>query len=258
MEESEDVYVARLLLLAACPVLLAYDFRIDGGRDESKYNGKNRKAVDFMSARSLEDILRYGGSKVMRTLQDYHSWLFEEFGLLGATHLVSEKTEHRSIPLSAACMYFTCGGFLKMKTAILVAGMALNPRWRQSLDMGQDIGNYCYDENGSPMRLKTAENTRNESKLFLDDTHCDDDLHISLQEFEELFLRCAFALYEQAGFLSRGKPSISGFEHCKASDIKMYVQHYCDECDKTAGALGGKSPSSQFSAGRSRLPAFVL
>lgn len=244
-----DVVVARLILWSICPVIVSYEMRC--AKKSQLCHGISAGAVDFSSSRSLEDLLRYGGSKVAQTLKDYHAWLVEEFRSLSSSTKSTDDVAVKKITAMTASKYFSCGGLLKMKTAIMVTGVALHPYWRHGT-----IPRIDGDSFGSEIRHDLAITAADNARAAIDATSpvlaSDSEIYICYQEFEELFLRCAFALYEQAGCLFSSvhpKPSFSGFDQCKTSESKCYVHHYCSECEKIAPLQSGKLAVSQFTAG---------
>lgn len=241
--------VARLVMGSLCPLIVAHETVI--GRTAGVEGGSDsRCAIDFSFPFSLEDMLRFGGGKVAATLNHYHSWLFEEYKFLSSAERVKFDAKNDLVTLSDACTYFSCKGLLKIKTAILVAGVSLSPRWRSAVGtvLAGDI--LSSDENRGEILKIAANNAAGRIHRARTAPPCETDVYITFQEFEELFLRCGYALYEQAGYLSAlapGQTTQSDFDHCKTPDLKSIVRHYVTECEKLRQL--GKSKTTQFVSG---------
>jgi hypothetical protein len=132
------------------------------------------------ATKTLEDIFRYGGDRLMATLQLNSSFVDTIYSQLCIAHAnvasnasdIASTTSNyapfsgEELPLPAACRYLSCNGLLRSGQIALQAKRSLHPRLRP-LERPSTTGNCT--------------------------------LTISRMEFEELLLRCALCAWEQTG-----------------------------------------------------------
>lgn len=173
-------------------------------------------AGDQRHTRSLEDIIRYGGDMCMSSLNLYENHIHEAFYFLceASSHAVLQsegqevtatqegKVDHSTRTrkshgngdealLSAVCKYLSCCGLLLPSRVAKVAKRSLHARLRPR-----------------PLLVPLSGNVPNgtkENNSPFSDASAPDVVTVSLTEFEEMFIRCAFSIWELSGALDSSR-----------------------------------------------------
>jgi hypothetical protein len=199
------------VLSSLIPILSSNDFH-------SNILGQPSRTICDFGMRSLEDLLRCGGSRVTETLDMYRPWLAEEFKLLCLSHNIDEVNVLR-LPFQLAAKYMSCYGLLKHRTLCKLARASLHPYWRQ---WREPIFN-----SSAPPDLAHILNYNTGI------VHDKPQTHLLYVEFEEFFVRCAFEMYETwSSSVGRHKvksPSSIAETIFKNPDAKATLTHYLNE-----------------------------
>lgn len=150
----------------------------------------------------LEDIIRYGGDTLMQSLDIAHPWIASSYQMLVAHSIQSQtNSSSESSPstryfyleplVNIVCKFLSCDGLLKLGTVAIQAKRSLQSRIRP--------------RRGS---LRTmAAHSSNSSGNSTDAAGIDIDIvSLSISEYEELILRCAFVLWEISGAATSFNP----------------------------------------------------
>jgi hypothetical protein len=219
---------------------------------------------DQRHTRNFEDIIRYGGNSSMSSFALYVSHIHEAFYSICETssNAVLQSDSHgimegqqgevdsqRNLPpsktkvimkevlLSAACKYVSCCGLLQPENVAKIAKRSLHARLRTTTISvpHKDVST------GSKEILDPLINeiTR-------------DVVTVSLTEFEEMFIRCAFYTWELSGALGNGTSDSEPdpdklLQYCNSnssdisSSMKDIVYKYCIEGMQVSGPSTGDS-----------------
>lgn len=140
--------------------------------DQSDDSTLSKSVVE--NQKNLEDIIRYGGENSMISIEIGFSFLKYIFHSLSkkisiGSSFPSSKKLRNEITLTSACQYFSCNGLIRPAAVAVLAKQSLHPRLRP-----------LANDNTTP-RVSVIEAT------------------LSFPEFEELFIRCAFSIWETSG-----------------------------------------------------------
>lgn len=209
-------------------------------------------AGDQRHTRSLEDILRYGGNSSMSAFISYASQIHEAFYYIreASSHTISQSGSHgimespqgevdsqrntscsntnvidREASLSAVCKYLSCCGLLQPGMVAKIAKRSLHARLRsRTLLVPREDIRHGTKANQGPTK---------------DEITCD-IVTVSLAEFEEMFVRCAFYTWELSGALKNSSSDSEPdpdtlLQYCNSisseisSSIRDAVYKYCIE-----------------------------
>jgi hypothetical protein len=183
---------------------------------------------------NLEDVIRYGGDRSMVALTFYKSHLHEAYRALerasssvlsqsqsstqfdGNNYMDSPKGgillegshTRGEVLLSVVCKYLSCCGLLHAGKIARIAKRSLHVRLRPlvlskaSTIPVQSVMLYVATDNSSHILgpSDSKEDPKNEEVIPTD------VVTVSIAEFEEMFLRCALAVWEVSGALSSNPP----------------------------------------------------
>jgi hypothetical protein len=176
-------------------------------------NGSRFRTVGIdESSLLLEDMLRYGGDRTVASLHYLSPWVLQVFNSLrpSRSSLADSKLEPFSLTLS---QYLASSKLLSSPTVSVLIKQTMSPRTRA----------LQFQSNGS----------------FLSS-----DIGISLPEFEEIIIRCAFAFWCDVGALSMTMSETVAESHVNKIIIQIFdnmtskyqdlsttlVGKYCEEC----------------------------
>jgi hypothetical protein len=186
-------FAQHILIKLIAPNVISSQFTIDKSNSPpTKYVVENQKYI--------EDILRYGGENSMTSIESGFSYLEYVFHSLskkistGSTSSTS-KTCRIEVTLTNACQYFSCDGLIRPAAVAVLAKQSLHPR----------------------LRPLASDNTTPKSNAGIVAT-------LSFPEFEELFIRCAFSIWETTGVL-HSSPTMNS----PPAVLNDIVNKYCRE-----------------------------
>lgn len=127
---------------------------------------------------TFESILRYGGSEVIDTLDDWHSWLRESYdSLVKQSHHESnipfELVELSEPSINSVCRFLSIKGLLRIGAVAKEAKLSLQSRLRPSIQI------HVHDPRTNNSRSNV--------------------ITLSFSEFEDLTIRCALMAWEICG-----------------------------------------------------------
>lgn len=224
----------------------------------SNDDNSNNKSIElrntFIESPALEDIVRYGGYDALASLstsQDfiwlsYYSLLQQTYGKLITPSLLSKKyyedlhLKDLEIPMNVVCKFLNCNDMIRTGAMAVQAKRSLRMRNRPIyFTKASFLNESMSSQSGSQSILNANHNTGsiNTDKEMLT---------VSFVEFEELFIRSAFLMWEISGalegdhrpkamnFIQPKKTNSSALSDKELQNFKDGVKLYCDECEKVA------------------------
>lgn len=156
---------------------------------ESDYQVENDTNVSSGGA-TLEDILRYGGDRLLKSVDQYFPWIYQCYQQL--VDIRNGKTNQLKEPhLLVVCRYLSSTNLIKLGTVSVQMKKALSSRIRspRTLETQRTDEKYISESPWKPPRLTTS----------------DHDITVSMAEFEEVLIWCAYSIWVKNSFTAINK-----------------------------------------------------
>ena len=175
----------------------------------------------------LDDILRYGGHRVIAALDRFYPWVVDAYGFLAQKDYFVNEGTHEPL-LRNVCQFLSKAKIFSLGALSVLMKASICPRVRGCPPL---LPAYVKSGRNGQSSHQVEQQPQQLLSQLASSGH---DVGVSLPEFEELIIRCAYALWRKTG--------VGNMQKIAGADIYRLVQaalplveekgvsEYCERC----------------------------
>jgi hypothetical protein len=189
----------------------------------------------------LDDLLRYGGSRVMAALDRFYPWIVGMYSELAETDHFDNENGREPL-LRNVCQFMSQSKIFGLGPMSVLMKASLSPRVRGSppLSPAYTTPTPIQQSSSSPNSKTPGRRSTAPAPTL------GQDIGVSLPEFEELLIRCAYSLWRKAGVVDVKDIGSQEFFRCIKAALPtlddMMVSVYCEECRLSLAQYRSNAP----------------